>query len=59
MQRQSGPEVGSILRVARMKGALRRERLTTNNRMDLMAAIKALEVLKKPSTVSSIRIPSM
>ena len=26
------------------------ERLTTNNRMELMAAIKALEALKKPST---------
>ena len=27
------------------------DRLTTNNRMELMAAIKALEALKKPSTV--------
>ena len=27
------------------------ERMTTNNRMELMAAIKALEALKKPSTV--------
>lgn len=27
------------------------ERLTTNNRMELMAAIRALEALKKPSTV--------
>ncbi|HEV7822569.1 MAG TPA: ribonuclease HI [Burkholderiales bacterium] len=27
------------------------ERLTTNNRMELMAAIKALEALKGPSTV--------
>ena len=28
------------------------ERLTTNNRMELMAAIKALEALKKPSAVT-------
>ena len=27
------------------------ERMTTNNRMELMAAIKALEALKKPNTV--------
>jgi ribonuclease HI len=27
------------------------ERMTTNNRMELMAAIKALEALKKPSAV--------
>ena len=27
------------------------ERMTTNNRMELMAAIKALDALKKPSTV--------
>jgi ribonuclease HI len=27
------------------------ERMTTNNRMELMAAIKALEALKKPTTV--------
>jgi ribonuclease HI len=28
------------------------ERLTTNNRMELMAAIKGLDALKKPSTVT-------
>ncbi|HVZ70256.1 MAG TPA: ribonuclease HI [Rhizomicrobium sp.] len=28
------------------------ERLTTNNRMELMAAIKALEALRKPSVVT-------
>ena len=28
------------------------ERLTTNNRMELMAAIKALEALKRPSAVT-------
>jgi ribonuclease HI len=43
---------GAILRSGtHEKELLGGERLTTNNRMELMAAIKALEALKKPSTV--------
>jgi len=44
---------GAILRSgAHEKELSGGERLTTNNRMELMAAIKALEALKKPSAVT-------
>jgi ribonuclease HI len=44
---------GAILRSgAHEKELFGGERLTTNNRMELMAAIKALEALKKPSAVT-------
>ena len=43
---------GAILRSgAHEKEIFGGERMTTNNRMELMAAIKALDALKKPSTV--------
>ena len=44
---------GAILRVGEHEKELSGgEQLTTNNRMELMAAIKALEALKKPSAVT-------
>jgi ribonuclease HI len=44
---------GAILRMGTLEKELcGGERLTTNNRMELMAAIKALEALKKPSAVT-------
>jgi ribonuclease HI len=44
---------GAILRVgAHEKELSGGEKLTTNNRMEMMAAIKALEALKKPSAVT-------
>jgi ribonuclease HI len=43
---------GAILRAGEHeKEIFGGERMTTNNRMELMAAIKALDALKKPSTV--------
>ena len=43
---------GAILRAgAREREISGGERATTNNRMELMAAIRALEALKKPSAV--------
>ena len=46
--RASGPE-GAILRERELSGG---EAMTTNNRMELMAAIAALETLKRPSSVT-------
>ena len=44
---------GAILRLGEHEKELSGgERLTTNNRMELMAAIKGLEALKKPSAVT-------
>ncbi len=44
---------GAILRVGEHEKELSGgEKLTTNNRMEMMAAIKALEALKKPSAVT-------
>ncbi|NAZ38076.1 ribonuclease HI [Rubellimicrobium sp. CFH 75288] len=42
---------GTVLRERALKGG---EALTTNNRMELMAAIAALEALERPSAVSVV-----
>lgn len=42
---------GAVVREKEIQGG---ERLTTNNRMELMAAISALEALEKPSTVTVV-----
>ena len=42
---------GAVLREREISGG---ERLTTNNRMELMAAISALEALEKPSAVTVV-----
>lgn len=56
-----GPGGWGVLLIARENGAVIKERSlcggaadTTNNRMELMAAISALEALEKPSTITII-----
>jgi ribonuclease HI len=56
-----GPGGWGVLLLAREGGAILKERtlqggepLTTNNRMELLAAISALEVLAKPSTLTIV-----
>ena len=56
-----GPGGWGVLMIARDGGAVVKERelqggekLTTNNRMELMAAISALEALSKPVEISSV-----
>jgi ribonuclease HI len=56
-----GPGGWGVLMVAREEGAVVREReisggeaLTTNNRMELMAAIAALEALTRPSALTIV-----
>ena len=56
-----GPGGWGVLMVARENGAVVKERelqggeaLTTNNRMELMAAISALEALNRPTKVTIV-----
>jgi len=56
-----GPGGWGVLMLARENGAVIRERalmggeaLTTNNRMELMAAITALEALSRPSAITVV-----
>jgi ribonuclease HI len=56
-----GPGGWGVLMIARENGAVVKERelqggepLTTNNRMELLAAISALEALSRPSTLTIV-----
>jgi ribonuclease HI len=56
-----GPGGWGVLMIARENGTVLKERelkggepLTTNNRMELLAAISALEALTRPSTVTIV-----